>query len=458
MNNDRTRFSLVSLGCPKNLVDSEMMVGKLLAAGHAFDEQLTRKTQCVILNTCGFLAAARDEARTQIASLMKWKRESAARRVIVTGCFVTYDSQKINLQVAESLAAEFPEVDAWLEVNSKNKINEVFAQVMARDTKIIAKEKSVSEKNPARHLLTLPHVAYLRIADGCNRKCAFCLIPNIRGKFVSKPIEALVDEAELLAARGVKELILVAQETTFYGIDLYGRTRLAELLTRLENVRGIEWIRLMYTYPAFFDDEIFALLAARGKLLPYIDMPLQHASDVILQRMKRATDKKNTEKLLEKLRHTRDDLVLRTSLIVGFPDETKEQFQELINFVERWKFERLGIFPFSPEIGTTAATFPGQLPAEKIARRVKRLTSIQEKLSAAARTRQIGTRVKVIIDSAALDEDGNAAEDFFVGRTFADAPDIDPVVYVTGKGKVGEMVLCEMVAAQNADGIAVIIE
>ncbi|MGL4941936.1 MAG: 30S ribosomal protein S12 methylthiotransferase RimO [Thermoguttaceae bacterium] len=451
-------FTIISLGCPKNLVDSETMTGRLVAAGHKFTPQLNDSTTLVVLNTCGFLASARDEGRTLIDDLLDWKREDDTRKLVVTGCLVKHSG--------DAIANEFPEVDAWIDVASENEIVDVVARLMANvattSSRLVTQTDSrLTLDDRQRQLLTRPHIAYLKIADGCNRRCSFCLIPSIRGPFVSKPIEVLVDEATALAACGVKELVVIAQETTFYGADIYGKPQLSQLLSRLEKIDGIEWIRLMYTYPAFFDDEILAMLRSRGKLLPYLDMPLQHASDAMLKRMNRATTRDATEKLLEKLRNTRDDLVLRTSLIVGFPGETSEDFRDLTQFVQRWRFERLGVFEFSPESGTPAATLSDPVPPETMRRRAARLMKIQEEHAIAARTARLGQTIDVIIDSDVQTEDadnGDTAPTFFVGRSVADAPDVDPVIYVTGDAKIGEIVRCEMVAVQGLDGIAVVAE
>ncbi len=308
-----------------------------------------------------------------------------------------------------------------------------------------------------RQPLTAPHVAYLKIADGCDRLCSFCAIPAIRGRFVSKPLETIVGEARKLAENGVKELVLIAQETTFYGSDLYGKPRLAELLERLETVAGIRWIRLMYAYPLFFGDELLERFAAAGtKLLPYIDMPLQHANDTILKRMRRGIDRAGMEALLERLRSNIPNLVLRTSLIVGFPGETEAMFDELVAFVKRWRFDRAGIFPFSSEAGTVAARLDGHVPQSVIDLRFRKLQNLQRRIMnrfAAART---GKTLDVLIDGPVVEDDGNPVENVFVGRTYADAPEVDPLVYVTGHAEVGAIVPCEIVDARDGNLIGVV--
>lgn len=467
-------FSLVSLGCPKNLVDSETMVGRLIDAGWEFRVSLDKDRPCdvVVLNTCGFLASARDEARDYVAELLQWKNEGRIGRIVVTGCMVRHDARDDG---GQSLVAEFPGVDAWLGVVDERKIVETLQILSETDnSETGASRIDISkiggpgplvrlEDVPAlvlddrlRKTLTLPHVAYLKIADGCNRLCSFCAIPSIRGRFVSKPLETVVEEAEKLAASGVKELILVAQETTFYGSDLYGGPRLAELLRRLEDVAGFRWIRLMYTYPLFFDDELLERFTDPGaKLLPYIDIPLQHCNRDILKRMRRAVDPSQTEALLDRLRSTIPNLVLRTSLIVGFPGETEAMFDELVAFVKRWKFERAGVFAFSPESGTHAATLGDRVAGKAAQRRYRTLFNSQDRIARGYAASLRGRTLDVLIDTPYIDETGSVIEGVFLGRTVADAPDVDPVVFVTGNVEPGTIVPCEIVETQGIHLVAV---
>ena len=415
-------FSIVSLGCPKNLVDSERVVRRMEQEGHVFQTELDG-SDTVILNTCGFIHSARNEAREFIGTLLDLKRQGRIRRVAVRGCLT-------QLEGIEPLQKEFPNVDEWHGV-----------------------ENDLTEP---RHLLTERHVAYLRIADGCDRHCTYCTIPKIRGRFRSRPMEELLAEAAELAAFGVKELVVVAQETTFWGTDLYGKPRLVELLRRLEDISELRWIRLMYAYPLFFNDDLIELFAAKGKLLPYIDLPLQHAADPILKRMNRRVTKTETEELLGTLRSRIDDLVLRTSLIVGFPGETDEMFDELVKFVEHWKFERAGVFPFSPEQGTAAANFDGRVPERVVEKRYEKLYKICEKHSVAWAAKQKGTFLNVQIDGPYIDETGRREPNLFLGRTWADAPDIDPIVYVTGRHlAVGSLIPCEVLENDGCNLVAV---
>ena len=383
--------------------------------------------ELVVLNTCGFLHSARNEAREYIHALIELKKQESIGRIAVRGCMPVFEN-------IESLAAEFPDVDEWFGI------------------------PQASEHSAPRQLLTEKHVAYLRIADGCSRRCAFCAIPNIRGNFRSVPEENILREAEHLAEIGVKELVVIAQETTFWGNDLTGKPQLAALLRKLENIDGIRWIRLMYAYPQYFEDELIDLFTAGGKLLPYIDIPLQHANDEMLRQMNRRVTKAEMEQLLEKLRTRIGNLVLRTSFIVGFPGETDAMFQELLRFADRWQFERAGVFRFSAEKGTPAAGFAPKVPAKTIDRRFDQLYKTCEKHSLARATRQKGKIIHVQIDGNFVDEYGHKEAQLFVGRTIADAPDIDPVVYVTGQQLgAGALVECEILETEGCDLVGVAI-
>jgi ribosomal protein S12 methylthiotransferase len=420
-------FSLVSLGCPKNLVDSEQCVFALQQAGLEFRTEV-EGCELVVLNTCGFLQSARNEAREYLSALIDLKKQGTIGRISVRGCMPKFEG-------IESLTAEFPDVDEWFGI------------------------PLASGQSAPRQILTEKHVAYLRIADGCSRRCAFCAIPNIRGHFRSVPEETIIQEAHRLAESGVKELVVIAQETTFWGSDLYGTPKLADLLTKLENIDGLRWIRLMYAYPQYFEDDLIALFAAGGKLLPYIDLPLQHANDALLKQMNRRVTKTETECLLEKLRTRIPNLVLRTSFIVGFPGETDTMFQELLHFVDRWKFERAGVFRFSPERGTPAAQFVPKIPVRTIDRRFEQLYKTCETHSIAWANRQKGKILNVQVDGNYVDDNGRKEAQLFIGRTIADAPDIDPVVFVTGQQlSPGTLIECEILETEGCDLVGVAIE
>jgi ribosomal protein S12 methylthiotransferase len=294
-------------------------------------------------------------------------------------------------------------------------------------------------------------LAFLKISEGCNRVCSFCTIPRMRGPYASKPIEEVVAEAQQLAADGVRELVVVAQDTSFYGIDLYGEPRLAELLSRLDQVDGLAWIRVMYLYPLWITDELIDVIAAPNKVLPYLDLPLQHIDDEVLRRMRRAVTRAETERLLERLRQRIPGLVLRTTLLAGFPGETEPQFHELLQFVRQQRFERLGVFCYSSEQGTVAESLDGQIPEPVKRSRRDQLLAAQQEIAFAWNQSQVGRRMDVLIDRGVAEE-----PKAYVGRSYADAPDVDGAVYVTGDGlSPGQIVPCEIVAASGYDLIGV---
>jgi ribosomal protein S12 methylthiotransferase len=442
----RGTFSMVSLGCPKNLVDSERMLGLLREDGW----QLVGEPQgsdIVVVNTCAFIDASRQESYAAINEMLDLKRSGGTRGVIVAGCLA--ERQK------ESLLTELPGVDAVIGVFSRDEI----ARAAERLIGGLGDQRSIFRPAPARALddsgrmrVTPRHMAYLKISEGCDRTCTFCAIPKMRGKHATKPIEEVIREARELAADGVKELVIVAQDTTYYGMDLYGEPRLVELLEELEKVDGIQWIRLMYLYPIHFTDRLIDKIATSPKIIPYLDMPLQHASDPVLKRMQRRVARGPTEELLAKLRSRIPGLVLRTTFITGFPGETREQFEEMVAFAKQWKFERVGVFTYSLEPDTPAARLDGHMPDEEKAARRDELMEVQQAIAHEHTRRQIGKTLDVIIDRQSEER-----EDVWIGRTQADAPDIDCVVYVTAPGSsaarplTGRILPVEIVASSGYD-------
>jgi ribosomal protein S12 methylthiotransferase len=446
----RGTFSIVTLGCPKNLVDSERMLGLLRDDGWQLVPE-PAGSDLVIVNTCAFLEASRRESYGVIEEMLALKRAGDTRGVIVAGCLA--ERQK------EGLLEELPGLDAVIGVFSRDEVAKTAERFIGR----LGEQRSVFRPAPARALddsgrlrVTPRHVAYLKISEGCDRTCTFCSIPRMRGKHATKPIEEVVREARELAADGVKELVLVAQDTTSYGIDLYGEPRLVELLAALEAIDGIEWIRLMYLYPIHFSDRLIATIAASPKILPYLDMPLQHASDSVLKRMQRRVNRAATEELLGKLRGAMPDLVLRTTFITGFPGETREQFEELLDFARQWRFERVGVFTYSLEHDTPSARLDGHLPEEEKAARRDELMRVQQEIAHDHAHRQVGRVLDAIIDRPSDERD-----DVWLGRTKADAPDIDCLVYVTdpdarpGRSLAGRILPVEVVAAAGYDLAAV---
>ncbi len=442
-------YAFVSLGCPKNLVDSERMLGLLQVDGYRLVPE-PEGADFVVVNTCGFIERARDESFAAIDEMLRLKEQGRIRGVIVSGCLA--ERQK------EQLLAERPEIDSLVGVFAREEV----ARVADRLVGHLDEQRAVFQPAPIRPLrdtdrlrITPRHFAYLKISEGCDRLCTFCAIPKMRGTHATKPIEEVVREAEQLAADGVRELIVVAQDTTYYGLDLYGRPRLAELLRQLDQVAGLAWIRLMYFYPMYIDDELMETIADAQKIVPYLDMPLQHINDELLRRMARRVTRQETETLLTKLRDRIPGLALRTTLITGFPGETEPQFEELVDFVRTQRFQRLGVFTYSLEPDTPAARLPDQLPEAVKEVRRQRLMETQQEIAFAWNARQIGTQKDVILDRPVPNE-----PNVWVGRSHADAPDIDAAVYVTGGKKrlaAGDIVSCEIVASQDYDlvGVAV---
>lgn len=439
---------LVSLGCPKNLIDSERMLGLLRMEGYQLTSQ-PEGADFVIINTCGFLKCARDESVETIREMGRLKRRGLLRGIVVAGCLAERDQ--------DALLRQCPEIDQLIGVFSREEIVKAADRLLGG----VTEQRTLFQPAPSRPLsdagrlrLTPSHLAFLKISEGCDRLCTFCTIPKIRGKHASKPLEQVVQEAEQLAAEGTRELVVVAQDTTYYGLDLYGEPRLAQLLARLDPIPGIEWIRLMYAYPMYVTDELIESLAAGRKILPYLDLPLQHISDPQLRGMNRRVTRRETEQLLDRLRERIERLVLRTTMITGFPGETDEQFEELLQFVQQRRFERLGAFVYSREPGTPSDRMRGHVPAKVAEARRDRLLAAQQEIAFAWNQAQVGRRLDVLIDRDIPDQP-NA----FVGRSYADAPEIDGVIYVTGENLApGQLVACEIVASQEYDLVGAAVE
>jgi ribosomal protein S12 methylthiotransferase len=440
-------FAFVSLGCPKNTVDSERMLGKLVQEGYALTANADG-ADVVVVNTCGFIEPARQESLGVIREMLELKKQGRIGSVVVAGCLA--ERQK------DLLLAQVPDVDQIVGVFGREEIVEVVKRAESPGSAApgLTEQRSLFRPAPIRTLedtarlrITPRHFAYLKISEGCDRTCTFCAIPGMRGKHVTKPMEEVIREAEELAADGVRELIIVAQDTTYYGLDLYGQTRLAELLRQLDHVNGIEWLRILYAYPMYFTDEVIDTLAHSEKIIPYLDMPLQHINDRMLKRMQRRVTRAGTEELLAKLRGAIPGLNLRTTFIVGFPGETEEEFAELDEFIREIKFERCGVFTYSREPGTPADRLPEHLPEEMKQDRRDRLMQTQQEVAFAWSARQVGREVEAIIDGADPDVPGH-----YVGRTHADAPDIDGLVRLKGKNLgPGDIVRVKVTAADGYD-------
>ncbi len=455
-------FAFVSLGCPKNLVDSERMLGKLAQDGYSLTPDADG-ADVVVINTCGFIEPARQESLGVIREMLALKEQGRVGAVVVAGCLAE--------RKKDDLLNEVPGVDRIVGVFGREEIAHVLNRAIASKQDenielgtigpraegrlpIAAEQRSLFRPAPVRALedtarlrITPRHYAYLKISEGCDRLCTFCAIPGMRGKHVTKPIEEVLREARELAADGVRELIVVAQDTTYYGLDLYGKVRLAELLRKLNEVEGLEWIRILYAYPIHFTDELIQTLAETPKIVPYLDMPLQHINDRLLKRMQRRVNRAETEDLLSRLRQAIPQLALRTTFIVGFPGETESEFEELCEFVAATKFERVGVFPYSVEPGTPAERLPDRVPEEAQRERRDRLMEIQQEIAFAWTREQVGKECEVIVDGPDPEVPGH-----FLARSHADAPDIDCVVRLKGKGiRGGDLVRARVTGADGYD-------
>ena len=442
---NKGRYAFISLGCPKNLVDSERMLGLLQLDGYQLVGS-PDEADFAIVNTCGFIESARDESFAAIDEMLERKRQGLLRGVIVSGCL----AERQQAQLLE----DRPEIDHLVGVFGREEVTKVADRLIGGldEQRMVFKPAPVRALVDTQRLRVTPrHFAYLKISEGCDRLCTFCAIPKMRGKHATKPMEDVLTEAKELAADGVKELVIVAQDTTYYGLDLYGEPRLVELLEQLEQVEGIEWIRLMYLYPMYFTDQLIDTIAASKKILPYLDMPLQHINNRMLKRMQRRVTRSETEELVGKLRERVPGLILRSTMITGFPGETEEEFEELVEYVAKEQFERLGVFTYSLEPDTPAAKLPEHLDEETKARRRDTLMALQQEIAFDFADQQVGTQQRVLIDSPVPEE-----PTAWIGRTVADAPDVDCVVYVTGENlEAGQFVDCEIVARSDYDLIGV---
>ena len=410
------KLLFVSLGCDKNLVDSEDMLGVLTRAGHEIVDD-ENEAEAIIINTCCFIHDAKEESVETILEMAEYKKAGTCKVLIVTGCM----AQRYKQEIIE----EIPEVDAVLGTTSYGEILKAVEEAVAgrhyqeyRDIDYLVPDQG------KRVLTTGGHFAYLKIAEGCDKHCTYCIIPKLRGKFRSVPMERLVRQAEDLAAQGVKELILVAQETTLYGKDLYGEKSLHRLLKELCKIKGIRWIRILYCYPEEIYDELIQTMKEEPKICLYLDLPIQHASDAVLKRMGRRTTRKELTEKVQKLRKEIPDIVLRTTLITGFPGETEEDHETLMEFVDEMEFDRLGVFTYSAEEDTPAASMEGQIPEEVKEERRDALMELQQEVSYDKGTERIGQELLVMIEGKV------SGESAYIARTYGDAPKVDGYIFV----------------------------
>lgn len=406
----------ISLGCDKNLVDSEVMLGLLDSKGYQIvdDETLA---DIIVVNTCCFIHDAKEESIQTILDMAQYKTEGRLKALVVTGCL----AQRYQQEILE----EIPEVDAVLGTTSYDKIVDAVEEALEGQGHVKMQDLDALPLVETKRLVTTGgHFAYLKIAEGCDKHCTYCIIPKIRGNYRSVPMERLIKEAQELADQGVKELILVAQETTVYGMDLYGRKSLSKLLRELCKISGIRWIRILYCYPEEIDEELIQTIKEEPKICHYLDLPIQHASDGVLKRMGRRTSKAQLVEIIGRLRQEIPDITLRTTLITGFPGETKEQHEELMEFVDEMEFERLGVFTYSQEEDTPAAEFEDQVEEEVKEDRQAEIMELQQEIVFEQAESMIGREVLVMIEGKVADENA------YVGRTYRDAPNVDGLIFV----------------------------
>ena len=427
---ENIKVSIVSLGCAKNRVDAEMMLYKLKEAGFILKDD-PADGDAVIINTCGFIESAKQESIEEILELAKLKEEGKIKALIVSGCLAE--------RYKEDIKNEMPEVDAVIGLGANGDIVEAVKKALNKEDFMSFPDKELMPLDDKRIGSTLPHYAYLKVADGCDNKCTYCAIPMIRGRFRSRTMESILAEAKELAERGVKELNVIAQDTTRYGEDIYGKLMLPELLKELCKIDGIEWIRVLYCYPDRITDELIDIIANEDKILKYIDLPLQHCNERVLKAMNRRGSNESLTALINKIRERIPSVVLRTTLITGFPTETDEEFEELAEFAKEMKFERLGCFPYSTEEDTPAAELE-QVDKDVRGYRADAIMRSQELVMEDYCQSKIGSTVKVLVEGF-----DRYAECFF-GRSYADAPEVDPNVFFTSEDKVtiGEFVNVEI--------------
>lgn len=411
------KLFFVSLGCDKNLVDSEFMIGMLQESGMEITDDETQ-ADVIVVNTCCFIHDAKEESINTILEMAQYKTEGNCKALLVTGCL----AQRYQKEIRQ----EIPEIDAVLGTNSYDDIVNALQTVLHGDGyENFHTLEGLPRLTAKRRITTGGHYAFLKIAEGCSKHCTYCIIPSIRGAYRSVPMEELVAQAEELVRAGVKELILVAQETTLYGTDLYGKKSLPRLLEALNKISGLYWIRILYCYPEEIDDALIAAIKQNSKVCHYLDIPIQHANDMILRRMGRRTDKAGIKNIIEKLRQEIPDICLRTTLICGFPGETQSQHEELMEFINEMEFDRLGVFTYSPEEGTPAAEFPDQIDEETKLTWKDDAMELEQEIIFDKTAELKGTETVAFIEGCLPDEH------VYVGRTYRDAPDIDGYVFIT---------------------------
>ena len=444
----------ISLGCSKNLIDTEVAIGLFKNNNYKIVNN-PEEADILVINTCGFIESAKEEAINTILEMAEYKKKRC-KYLIAMGCLVQ--------RYYDDLIKALPEVDLFIKIDEYNqlwnKIEDLIKREIVEKSKVKTSTK-ISEIKPLpmptynefmeRVVTTGENYAYLKIGEGCSNKCTYCAIPYIRGPFVSRKMEEILDEAEMLARKGIKELIVIAQDTTKYGVDIYGESKLAELLEKLSKIKGIEWIRFLYSYPEGITDKLIEIVANNDKIAKYFDIPIQHISDPILKKMNRKTSKENIIKILEKIRNKIPNVTLRTSLIVGFPGETKENFEELLEFVKDTKFDKLGTFMYSKEEGTPAAKLPNQIHGNTKKARYNKIMEAQQEISKQILEEKIGKTYKILVEDISFDKK------YLIGRTMQDVPEEDGLVYIKKDKNLNEnkvlnnFVNCKIIDVSNYD-------
>lgn len=431
------KIGFVSLGCSKNLVDTEMMIG--IFKEHEFSiVNNPQEADIILINTCGFIESAKQEAINTILEMAEYKKKNC-KYIIATGCLVQ--------RYKEELEKALPEVDLFINCDS---YDEFWKEVK----KVVKDEKETNKYNleyENRVITTGDKMAYLKIAEGCSNRCTYCSIPLIRGPFVSRKMEDVLKEARELAKKGIKELIVIAQDTTKYGIDIYGESKLSELLEELCKIDGIEWIRFLYAYPETITDKLIQVVKDNDKICKYFDIPIQHISDKVLKRMNRKSDSKSIKELIQKIRNEIPEAILRTTVIVGFPGETKEDFNELYNFIKEVGFDKLGAFTYSKEDGTPASRLKEQIHPMTKKSRYNKIMEVQQEISRKNLENKIGKEYKVLLESITFDGK------YYIGRSYMDVPDMDGVVFIkkdNNQKEIGQFVNCKIIGIKDYDLIA----
>ncbi len=438
------KVGFVSLGCSKNLIDTEMMIGVFKNNGFTIVNN-PQTADIIVINTCGFIEPAKEEAINTILEMAEYKKTGKCKILVATGCLVE--------RYKEELEKALPEVDIFLKYSDyaeeKGKSAEVFAKVLKKIAENIEVEKSELDFMD-RVVTTGNNYAYLRIAEGCSNRCTYCAIPYIRGAFVSRTIEDILEEAEMLVKSGRKELILIAQDTSKYGIDIYGKPQLARLLTELCKIKDLKWIRFLYTYPEDITDELIEVVKKEDKICKYFDMPIQHISDRVLKRMNRKCTGESIRKVIEKLRKEIPNVIIRTTVMVGFPGETNEDFEELYDFIKETKFDKLGAFSYSKEDGTPASRLKEQIHPMTKKSRYNKIMKLQKEISKQNEQQLLGRELEILIEDMSFDRK------YYVGRSYMDVPEIDGVAYIknnTDKNLIGQYIKAKVVEVKDYDVI-----